>query len=577
METNRQLGKSLLQVVVIVAAAIALWRVDVHPLPKGYDFLLWPVVIAAGLSLALDMVFRLQSTSRPRAALRLPSEFSRRTGLLLQMARRVSKGAAWSALVLGAVVSLAETQPEPQIYSTFIVCTAVVLASTVAVWTVSVPLPAVGQIFRFPWFRLISFGIVYILLQQGWAATYGFADSALLPTLAAALGTSYVGSALMNAGEASDRWANPDTPLRSVAIECLKLVAALTSGASVALVAWGILSALPNISAAALDEWPDFLLGGWVQLHFSRVFEARYMVAGCLLALGFAAKVPAVDDTAPGTAYRDLLKAGSYALAGYVAWLTAAKLSPAGHGYTLLGAAIAGGLFMAAAAMVIRGLISGRSGVLASVGSWLSQSTLRAFFLGVSIILYGLLLRPLLYETLWFAPVYEWMVVLAFASVPLNRLRKGVREEVAPEGIRPAAWPNWSRHEQMSEERRDPRVESLLLLQQQFINAGEWRRVWVYFVGLLVRNEVPIQNIPSVFEPMRLWFLDTAAARLRRPRVEAARKGREAALGDTMTRMEEALSLPKIPLEQVDEARLREEASSFVELGDGPEKLAVTL
>ena len=577
METNRQLGVSLLQVVVIIAAAVALWRVDFHPLPKGYDFLLWPVVLAGCISLSLDLVFRLQGDSRLGTALRLPSEFGPRTGLFLQMARRALKGAAWSALIVGVLVSLAQTQPEPQVYRTFIVSTAVVLGSTVAVHTVSVPLPAVGLIFRFPWFRLIAFGIVYLLLQQGWAATYGFAGSALLPTLAAAMGTSYVGSALMNAGEVSERWANPDTPVRAVAVECLKLVAAFTSGASVALVAWGLLSALPHISAAALDEWPDFLLGGWGPLHFSRVFDARYMVAGCMLALGFAAKVPSVDEATPGTSYRGLLKAGAYAFAGYLAWLTATKLSPVGHGYALLGAAIAGGLFMAAAAMVVRGLISERVGVLSNVAGWLSQSTLRAFFLGVSIVLYGLLLRPLLYETLWFAPVYEWMVVLAFASVPLNRLRKGVREEVAPEGVRPAAWPNWSRHEQLSEERPDPRMEGLLLLQQRFINTGEWRRVWMYLVGLLLRNEVPVRNIPSVFEPLRRWLLDSSAARLRRPKEGAVRAGREAALEDTMTRMEEALSLPRTPSEKIDETRVRAAAAPFVDLGGGPEELAVTL
>ena len=580
MVTNGRLAGSLFQVVLIAAGGAVLWGLEDSLLPKsslGLDFLLWPVVLAAVLSLAVDLVFRLQSVSRLRAVLHLPEEFRPRVVLSLLMVRRSLRDASWLALLLGALVAFAGTRAEPRIYYTFIAGAGTVLVFMAAVRTASIPFPAVGTIFRFPWFRLLALGIILLLLQQGWAATYGFNSSLLLPALAAAMGASYLGSALRNINEVSVPWTNPETLRWMVAAECVALVAALATAASGAFIAWAVLGSLPNVSAAALDRWPDLQLGGWLPLYFGQLFEAKYLVAGLFLALGFARKLPSAEEGIAGAAYRPLLKAGAYGLAGYAAWLVAAKLAPLGHGYTLLGAAIAGGLFAAASALVVRGLVPNPGGALTNVARWLSQSTTRAFFLGMSLVLYGLLLRPLLYEALWFAPIYEWLVVLAFAFVPLSRVWKGVRAEIVPAAAPPAAWPNWSRHYQVSEERPDPRMVGLLALQQNFINTGDSGRVWCYLLGLLLRNGPPMESIPDVFAPMRRCYVESAAPRLWRRNEEATRERREAALADTMIRAEAVLSLPPAPMETVDEARLRETGAPFLNQGYGPERLAVTL
>ena len=58
-----RLTGSVFQAVLIAAGAVVLWGLEDSPLPKsslGLDFLLWPVAITAGLSLAVDLVFRLQ-------------------------------------------------------------------------------------------------------------------------------------------------------------------------------------------------------------------------------------------------------------------------------------------------------------------------------------------------------------------------------------------------------------------------------------------------------------------------------------------------------------------------------------
>ena len=579
MAANGGLTGSLFQAALVAAGAAVLWGLEDSPLPEsslGLDFLLWPVAISVGLSLAIDLAFRLQRVSSLRAALRLPEEFRPRLTLALLMARRFLRYASWSALLLGAVAALAGTQPEPRIYYTFIVATGAVLAFIAAVRTASLPFPVVGLIFGFPWFRMLVLGVISLLLQQQeWAIAYGFHNSPLLPALAAMMGAGYLGSALRNIGKVSDRWANPDTPLWTVGVECVGIAAALTTAAGGALMAWGVLGSLPNISAAALDQWPDLLTGGWIQLYFGQLFEAKHLVAGFFLTLGFARVLPSAEEDRTGTEYRPLLKAGAYALSGYTAWLVAAKLAYLGHGYPLFGAAIAGGLFAAAAAMVVRSLVPRPGGVLTDAARWLSQSTFRAFFLGASLVLYGLLIRPLLYEALWFAPVYEWLVVLAFAFVPVNRLRKGVRAEVAPEAALPASWPDWSRHYQVSEDRPDARMVGLVDLQQGFVNTGEWGPVWHYLVGLLLQNGTAIESIPAVFAPMRRCYLAsvTPGLRWRGNRV----KHRKVALADTVARAEAALSLPSAPLEPVNEVRLREVAMPFLDRGSGPEELAVTL
>ena len=581
MATNGGLMGPLFQAVVIAAGAAVLWVLEDSPLPQsslGLDFLLWPVAIATGLSLAVDLVFRLQRASRLRAALRLPEEFRPPVTLALLMTRRFSRHASWSGLLLGAVAALVGTEAEPRIYYTFVVGTGTVLAFMAAVRTASIPFPVAGMIFGLPWFRLLALGTISLLLhQQEWSTAYGFYSAPLLPALAAAMAAGYLGRALRNIDKVSDRWANPDTPLRTVAVECVGIAAALATAAGGAFIAWGILGSLPNISAAALDQWPDLLPGDLTLLYSSQLFATKHLAAGFLLVLGFARTLPSAGEGSTGADYRPLLKAGAYALSGYTVWLVAAKLASLGHGYPLLGAAVAGGLFAAAAVTVIRSLIPGPGGVLTDAARWLSQSTFRAFFLGASLVLYGLLLRPLLYEALWLAPVYEWLVVLAFAFVPINRLRKGVRAEIVPETGPPASWPSWSRHYQVSEERHDPRMVELVVLQQGFINTGEWERVWDYLVGLLLRNETPGESIPAVFAPMRRCYLASVTPGLRRRNKKVTMKRREAALADTMARAEAALSLPSAPLDTVDEARLREVGTPFLDQRGEPEELAVTL
>ena len=580
MAANDRLVSSLFQALVIAAIAVVLWVPDVSPLPEnspGLDFLLWPVAVATVLALAFDLVFRLQRSPRLRRVLRLPEQFRPRLALSLLMARRSLRDASWLTLLVGGSVALAGTQAEPQTYYTIIVAAGAILALMAAVRTASIPFPVVDTLFPFPRYRLLALGIVSLLLQHELSYAYGFPNSPLLPALVAATGASYLGSVLHNFAGVTERWNDAGALRRTLTAEGIYLAASLAAAASLALIAWGLIGSLPSVNAAALDRWPDFLLKGWTPLHLSHLFEARHLVLGFALALGFAGRLPAGQAGIAGTPYRPMFRAAAFVVSGYLAWLVTGKLAPLGHGYSLLGATVSGGLFVVALTLALRGIVSTSHGMFANAARWLSESTSRSFFLGASIVLYGLLVRPLVYQSLWFAPVYEWLIVLAFASVPLNQLRKGIKAQVVAAGAPHAAWPNWSRHYQVSEERRDPRMTGLLVLQQRFIETGEWGRLWLYLVGLLLRNGAPTASVAAAFTPMRNCYLESVKPRLRKLNQKSARRLREAALTDTVARAEAAMSLPSTPLAALDEARLREAGAAFLQEGDGPEQLAVAL
>ena len=580
MVTNIGLAFSLLQAVAVCAVAVLLWGVAASPLPEsslGLDFLLWPVITAAALALLVDLAFWLQGVTPLRSALHLPERYALGLVLALLMAQRLLRDASWVTLLLAVLFTLAATRAEPQVYYSALTAAGVALALLVALRVVSIRFPRIGVIIRFPGARLLVFGLVYLLLHQDWPTTYGFPSSPLLPALALALGFSYLGSTLGNLADALGGWAN-NSKLRWAIIErSLTLTATLASAASAALIAWGCISALPNVSAALLGHWPQLPLGHSTLPHFGQLFESRHLLAGLCLALVFARKLPAAMGNSSGSPIIPLIKVGGYGLSGCLAWMVAAKLSPLGHGYLLLGAAIASGLFGVALAHLLRCFTFAPGGMLESAARWLSESILRAFFLGGFVAVYGLLLRPLFYDMLWFAPIYEWLVVLAFALIVINRMRKRVRTEVTPDTAPPAAWPTWSRHVQTADERRDPRLAGLLALQQRFIDTGEWGQVWRYLLGLLLRNEAPLSSIPSVFTPMRRCHLASAGLDPWPGKEKRTRRRREAALAQTLATVEIVLALPATPPDGLDEARLLEVERPFLDEGAGPEALAVTL
>ena len=343
------------------------------------------------------------------------------------------------------------------------------------------------------------------------------------------------------------------------------------------LVVWGALSSLPNVTALFLNRWPHLLIGYATQPHFGQLYEERHLAGVFIAGLYFVIKLPAGARDSGGTEYMPLAKAVGYSTVGAVVWLIGAEIAELGHGFPLLGAAAACGFFAAGLSFMARYYTSNAVWAVSAVARLLAKSVYRTAFLGAFLALYGLLVRPLVYDVMWFAPIYEWMAVVLFAAIAINRMRSHARQQVLPEGGPPAEWPHWSRHVQTVEERRDLRLKGLVDLQKQYVETGRWGYLWRYMLGLLLRNRTPLEEIPAVFEPMRRNpETSTAWDPWPRKRVRAMR-GRTSALAESLSRMDAVLKRSPEPLPEIEEERIRDLSRPFVADGSQPEALAVTL
>ena len=434
--TNRELGISFLGAAATIGGALLFWgAVPVLPQPIagiGIGHLVWPVLFAAATAFALQVWFRLSGPSLPLSWTGLPKELSTKAASYLLKVRTLCRDASWTllltgvlvvwvgtrdaatvfynciglagiflalwealptskipfalwvVLLLGGLIGLVQNLSEPRLYYSLLGGAGLVLVSMAAVELVSLRFPGTASMFRFPRYRLLGLSLIAILFYQGWSARYGFVESPLMLGLAAAVGATYLANVLRKVADAvPPRWSPASRSLGPAADLCM--------AASCGLAAWALLSTLPNTSAFLLGEWPDHQLGHASLAHFSRAFDARNLIAAFCGSMVYAMCLPKTVEDGTSPRYVLLTKAATYGLAGYLVWLSTAKLAPLGHGYPLLGATIGCGLFAVALALLVRCFTSGWRGLAKVTADWLSRSPSRAFWLGASLVWYGLL------------------------------------------------------------------------------------------------------------------------------------------------------------------------------------------
>ena len=576
--TEERLRVSMLHTAAIAAFAVVLWLLEaLSPPETGFEFrrLLAPVLAVAFASSGISLLFWAQGKDGLRQTLRLPQQFRPRVGLWMRIAVRLLRAVGWLAVLVSAGLSIAGTQPDPETYYNLIGGLTGIFVFAVLIRALSLRFPVASQVFRVPWVRLIAFVIVYIFLHGDWLTEHGFPNSELRIALWSALAASYVGGALSRVGKITAesgvrrRWVPPPVVLAGGA--------ALLAGTSAALIVWGMLGSLPNVSALLLNRWPHLLVGYATQAHFGEFYETRHLAAVFVAGTYFVMKLPKGGDVSGRVNYFPLAKAVGYSAVGTVVWAAGAGMAELGQGFPLVGAATACGAFGAGLYHMSRYYTESPVWLVSSGARLLAKSVYRTAFLGAFLALYGLLIRPLVYDVLLFAPIYEWMAVVLFAAVAINRMRGHARRQVLPEGGPPAEWLQWSRHVQTVEERRDQRLEGLVELQDRFVETGRWSHLWGYVLGLLLRNRTPLEAIPEVFKPMKSRP-DSSTTWISLPgRRDRARQGRTEALTEMLRRMDAALAETPTPLPKIDEERLEEVAQPFVKDGSGAETLAVTL
>lgn len=434
--------------------------------------------------------------------------------------------------------------------------------------------PVVGRVLGFPIRRLVLLGITYAAFANNGVLSvlFGINTSQIFLVLTVALVLSYISSVLRNASEVV-----ADKRFGAVARMAMEPMVAVTIAVIPSMVIWVGLNHLPLINALLIDHSGTRDFGETHLPHFAAVYDLRYPVAALLFAIGLSLTLPNVLKASEGISHKPMTAALGYSVVACLVWICGSSLSILGHGFALFGAIAASGIFTLALSELARYAVSSPSAALGDVGAWLSQSKVRGFVLGASFAFYGLLLRPVVYEVLWFAALYEYMVILVLLLmlllVGVNRARFSV---AAPGGSLPV-WTNWSHHQQVLETKADPRTRSASSIYGRFVDEAELRPLWKYLLGILFRSRVSLGHTISIGGTLRKGlasslFLDILP--MTRNRKKTIRK---AALDEALVDAKRALDASPEEMHPVDEEEVRRAASTFIENGSNREIAALTL
>ncbi len=573
----------------------------------SFPYLLWVLLASIALMVAEDLLYWLTRGTGLRLLLQLTGvrgavthreRFQRR--LLIAVLQRLLVSGAGLVLLYGLLTAVPRTAAtvasHPDIGALDSVLRYLTVFGDMAPWALGVMTPfalayaasralsAIGYLVRVPWYRLLALATAYVLLAERGTLSiaFGFDGSTLLLAAAVGLGLSCLGETIdlvptVLEGflrRSSLRW-------RGMRVGVV-LAGGLVGASGGAVLVWGILSTLPSVSATLLDHGPTASIGRTVFPYCAALFDARHLAAGLWLALLVVRGLSSSARPQGSGRFAPFAQAIGLSVAACLAWLVGATLNPLGRGFPLAGATVAAGLFAIALARLgqYARAPSARWSLLADAAGWLQESNTRAFSIGASIALYGLLLRPLFYSRLWFAPIYEWIVVLAIATVLMMKMRVRLARS-SGRGPHRSRWAKWSRHRQKVEARPDPYFQSLVRLQRGFADTGRWAGVWAHLLMVMLMNEAPLEAIPPVFGPISK-YRDARYGWVRWPgkasRVRSRRRAaRRAVLAEAVGRVGEALSMPARPLPPIDAPMLRASGESFVVKGDSPVPLAVML
>ena len=498
--------------------------------------------------------------------------------------------AAWIAVALAAVAVL-PSRVEPVLVGHFALSSDNAAAYTKSLGVLTSPqafavmlpfalvrvvgifLPTVGRILGFPVGRLALLGIVHVVFSEDgvlWVA-FGVSFSQLMTALTQALALTYVGSIMRNT-------ANIQLPGRfgTVVATLLLVMSSATAALAAGLAVWAVVDHLPIINAALLDHEATRYLGRRALPYLSMVFDSQFNLAALGMALTFALSQPWPWRDGAVTRRRLLFNALCYGAGGYFAWVLGIILSPLGHGFVLAGVAVALGMFALALAQALQCATFSYNTALTPIVSRLTASRVRVFVLGAAFAFYGLLLRPALYEVLWFATLYEYIALLALLALVLIFVTDLLRRTAAAPTAEVAGWSNWSHHQQTLENKEDPRLALTSAMRQDFLDRLEWKPLWTYLMGLLCRNGASLEWMYAVCQPLRASAVSSSKLRFLKRR-NRRRLKRTAALEDALRRTNSALASTQTPVQRITKDELLQAAAPFVETGVEVERFVVAL
>lgn len=566
-------------VVRLIAFAVAyLFLSDGGILQVAYDVqgstvLLW-LGLALGLSYGASTLRNVLASASPYRGLRR-----------LRVALILLEG-AWVAALIGAVASLssalepalAARAPEDlesylSLLRTLTVVAAAVFLPFLLFRAVGIFVLVVDSVVGFPTTHLLLFLIAYTAFSQSGvvATALEFNPAQLMAVLTQALLISYAAIVMRNV-------ARIGVPGRygRIATNALGLASPVLQSAALALAVLVVLNHLPVVNALMLDHSVTEYAGIKVFPVFGSLFDARYIIAALSFASVIAINLPRLQTDYVLGRYSSMLVAALYGAIAFLAWATGTSMSNLGHGLVLGGALAGAGLYLLALSHLAGYVQHSSNRAVADIAGWLAASRIRALVLGMNVAFYVLLLRPVLYEYLWFAPLYEYTALLILMLVVLMRVVEHLRAVERAAVSESPVWTDWSHHRQTLESRPDRRMEVTAELRQAFVDRGEWKFLWTYMMGLLHRSEASAESIREVCRPLRNSASSSTIWRLLGMR-KWERAGRAEALEESLRKLEQALASPTRPPGHVGEDRLRLAARAYVESGTDLDALAVAL
>ena len=527
----------------------------------------------------------LASALRQFASLDIP----RSTKLPLQILLLVVD-CGWIALILGAMVTLPRVidglsqgqyggafelvAKYLEILDSLALWSIILLSPFILIRAIAVFRPAIGEVFGFPVGRIILFALaVFSFSDKGIPATASaFPIPNLMPATSMVLAVSYVSLLLRRATllGLSGRTGQLVTNIPP-------LVSAFVRALGISLVAWAVMDSLPLLSAPLLDRAATASLGESTLPYFAELFEVRFIFSGFLFVAILILSLPDPLWSPSRWHARPLVMAVGLAASGCLIWISGATLSQLGHGFPLAGTVAGVGLLSLALSELAAYGVDSNNPVLAGAARGMQGSRIRWFMVGASLAFYGVFLRPLMYETLWFARVYEWLAVLVLALWAMMQARGNLRPYVETTEAASAAWNEWDRHQQLFDNRPDSRWDLLERWRQRFVYHEEWTNMWAYLTGLMCRNAAPPESARAIIRPL----LQSVGPGARRSFWRGGRKReqriREMAFAQSIASIDRSLSNRPGPSLASRDSALSDLAGPYIEIGAEPETVAAAV
>ena len=360
--------------------------------------------------------------------------------------------------------------------------------------------PAIGNVLPSPVAFISALAVTIILFAEHGilAVTYEYPTSGLMSAFAAAIALLYLAWVLRRVLRLDVEWRFKGA-LDAVLAPAASALIAL--GSTLPLLA--LLNDLPVINALMLDYVETERIGSLYQPYFAGVHEMRNLIAVLFFVVMFALTLPQTAWNLPQWQARPLALSVGFAIAGCLAWLLGLGMADLGYGYALAGSVAGAGLFSIAVTQMGLQFTEDSNSVPADAIRWMAVSKTRSFMPGAAIAVYVLLLRPIFYDTLAFAAIYEWLAVLLVVTGAVLRMRTRLQTEISVVEIGSSPSTDWSRHEQVLETRPDPRADTVSAVRQAWVDYGEPSGIWTYMMGLLCREGASPDAIRDVMSPLR--------------------------------------------------------------------------